>query len=123
MKYYSEDHEWVEIEGDEATVGLSEYAANELGDITFVELPSEDEDLIIGDTIGVVESVKAASDIYCPISGTVAAINDELEDEPELINESPEEKGWICKLKNIDISEVDDMMTPDAYAKYLKTLI
>lgn len=122
MKYYSEDHEWVEIDGDEATVGLSEYAANELGDITYVELPSEDDDLIIGDTIGVVESVKAASDIYCPISGTVAAVNDALEDEPGLINESPEEKGWICKLKNIDISEVDDMMPPNAYAKYLKTL-
>lgn len=122
MKYYSEDHEWVEIEGIEATVGISEYAANELGDITYVELPSEDDDFIVGDTLGVVESVKAASDIYSPISGTVCAINDALEDEPGLINESPEDKGWLCKLINFDTSELDDMMTPDAYAKFLKSL-
>ncbi|MFA7231165.1 MAG: glycine cleavage system protein GcvH [Victivallaceae bacterium] len=122
MKYYSEDHEWVEIEGIEATVGISEYAANELGDITYVELPSEDDDFIVGDTLGVVESVKAASDVYSPISGTVCAINDALEDEPGLINESPEDKGWLCKLINFDTSELDDMMTPDAYTKFLKSL-
>ena len=74
MKYFSEDHEWVEIDGDEATIGISEYAVNELGDITYVELPAEDEDLIVGDVLGVVESVKTSADIYSPISGTVSAV-------------------------------------------------
>lgn len=122
MKYYSEDHEWVEINGDEATVGISEYAAEQLGDITYVELPNEDDDFIIGDSIGVVESVKATSDVYAPISGTVSHVNDLLEDDPGLVNESPEEKGWICRLINIDSSELDDMMNEDAYLKYLQTL-
>lgn len=122
MKYYSEDHEWVEISGDEATVGISEYAANELGDITYVELPEEEDDFIIGDKLGEVESVKASSDIYSPISGTVSAVNDSLIDEPGLVNRSPEDKGWICKLKNIDSSEINDMMNEDAYLKFLKTL-
>ena len=122
MKYYSEDHEWVEIHGEEATIGISEYAAKQLGDITYVELPSEDDDFIVGDTLGVVESVKAASDIYSPVSGTVVMINDALEDKPNLINESPEDKGWLCKLTNIDTSELDDMMNVDAYEKYLKEL-
>ncbi len=122
MKYYSEDHEWVEINGDEATVGISEYAANELGDITYVDLPNEDDDFIIGDTLGVVESVKASSDVYAPISGTVSMVNDALDDEPGLINESPEDKGWLCRLVNLDTSELDDMMNEEAYFKYLKTL-
>ncbi len=122
MKYYTEDHEWVDVNGGEATIGISEYAANELGDITFVELPAEDEDYIVGDTIATVESVKAASDVYCPISGTVSAINEELGEDPALINNSPEEKGWICKLKDFDTSELDDMMSADAYTKFLKKL-
>ena len=122
MKYYTEDHEWVEITGDEATVGISEYAADELGDITYVELPEEDDDFIIGDRLGEVESVKASSDIYSPISGTVSQINESLADEPGLINESPEEKGWLCRLVNFDSSELDDMMNEDAYQKYLRKL-
>ena len=122
MKYYSEDHEWVEINGDEATIGISEYAANELGDITYAELPEEEDDFIIGDKLGEVESGKASSDIYSPISGTVSMVNDALIDEPGLINESPEDKGWICRFTNIDTSEVNDMMNEDAYFKYLKKL-
>jgi glycine cleavage system H protein len=122
MKYYTDAHEWVMVEDDEATIGISEYAANELGDITYVELPSEDDDIIVGDTLGVIESVKAASDVYSPIGGTVVEVNSDLEDNPGLINESAENTGWICKLTNIDIIELDDLMTPDAYAKYLKTL-
>lgn len=122
MKYYSEDHEWVEVNGEEAVVGISTYAADELGDITFVELPEEDEDFIVGDILGVVESVKAASDIYAPISGTVVAVNEALIDDPALINESPEERGWLCKLSNIDSSELDDMMNEASYAKYLRNL-
>lgn len=122
MKYFSEDHEWVEIDGDEATIGISEYAVNELGDITYVELPAEDEDLIVGDVLGVVESVKTSADIYSPISGTVSAVNDALDDDPGLLNESPEEKGWICKIVNFESAELDDMMNEAAYAKYLREL-
>ena len=122
MKYYTEDHEWVEICGDEATIGISEYAAGELGEITYVELPEEDDDFIIGDRLGEVESDKASCDIYSPISGTVSVVNDALAGEPELINESPEDKGWICKLTNFDSSELDDMMNEDDYLKYVETL-
>lgn len=122
MKYFSEDHEWVEIDGGEATIGISEYAVNELGDITYVELPAEDEDLIVGDVLGVVESDKTSTDIYSPISGTVSAVNDALDDDPGLLNESPEEKGWICKIINFESAELDDMMNEAAYAKYLREL-
>lgn len=122
MKYYSEDHEWVELIGDEAVIGISEYAAETLGEITYVELPGEDDDFIIGDTLGVVESDDASIDIYAPISGTVIAVNDALEDEPGLISDSPEEKGWLCRLADIDSSELDDMMNEDAYLKYVDSL-
>ncbi|MDD4180739.1 MAG: glycine cleavage system protein GcvH [Victivallaceae bacterium] len=122
MKYYTEDHEWVDVVGKEITIGISEYAAEELGDITFVELPTEGDDYIIGDTIATIESVKAASDVYSPISGTVSAINDDLNDDPGMINKSAESKGWICKIKDFDSSELDDMMTEEAYSKFLRTL-
>ncbi len=120
MKYYSEDHEWIEVKGRVATVGISEHAAEELGDITYVELPLEGDDVIVGDAVGVVESVKAAADVYCPISGTVVAINDALDDHPELINKSAEEDGWIFKLKDFDEDDLDDLMDLDQYFKYLK---
>ena len=122
MKYYSEDHEWVKLIGDEAVIGISEYAAETLGEVTYVELPGEEDDFIIGDTLGVVESDDASVDIYAPISGTVIAINDALEDEPGLISDSPEEKGWLCRLADIDSSELDDMMNEDAYLKYVDSL-
>ncbi|MDD2403952.1 MAG: glycine cleavage system protein GcvH [Victivallaceae bacterium] len=122
MKYYTEDHEWVDVVGNEATIGISEHAASELGDITFVELPSEGDDYIIGDTVATVESVKAASDVYSPISGTVSVVNDDLNDDPGMINKSAESKGWICKMKDFDSTELDDMMNAEAYARYLRTL-
>ncbi|MBR7103835.1 MAG: glycine cleavage system protein GcvH [Lentisphaeria bacterium] len=122
MKYYTEDHEWVEILGDEAIVGISEYAAEELGEITYVELPEVDDDFIIGDRLGEVESDKASCDIYAPISGTVTDVNENLSDDPALINESPEDKGWICRLTNFDSSEFDDMMNEDAYLRYVNSL-
>ena len=122
MKYYSEDHEWIDVDGDEATIGISSYAAEELGEITYVELPEEDSDITVGEVLGVVESDKAASDIYAPISGTVVAVNETLLDDPALINDSAEEHGWICKLENIDIADLDDMMTEAAYEKYLRSL-
>ena len=121
-KYYSKTHEWAVIEGDEATVGVSAYAAKELGDITYVELPKMGSDVIVGDSVGVVESVKAASDVYSPLSGTVNAVNKNLEDDPGLVSNSPEEKGWMYKLENIDLDELEDLLSEEDYAKYLKTL-
>ena len=122
MKYYTEDHEWVEVNGDEAIVGISEYAADELGEVTYVELPEEDDDFIIGDRLGEIEAADGTNTLYSPISGTVSAVNESLADDPEIINESPEDKGWICKLVNIDSSELDDMMDEEAYQKYISTL-
>ena len=122
MKYYTEDHEWVEVNGDEAIVGISEYAADELGEVTYVELPEEDDDFIIGDRLGELEAADGTSDLYSPISGTVSAVNESLVDDPAIISESPEDKGWICKLVNIDSSELDDMMDEEAYQKYISTL-
>ena len=121
-KYYSRTHEWVKIEGDEAIVGVSAYAAKELGDITYVELPKVSSDVIVGDSVGVVESVKAASDVYSPLSGTVNAVNKNLEDDPGLVSNSPEEKGWMYQLENIDLDELEELMSEEDYAKYLKTL-
>ena len=122
MKYYSKEHQWVKLDGDDAIVGITSFAAKELGDITYVELPREGSDVIVGDSLGIVESVTDSSDIYSPISGTVSQVNEALADEPGLINESPEEKGWLCRLVNFDSSELDDMMNEDAYRKYLRKL-
>jgi glycine cleavage system H protein len=122
MKYYSEDHIWVEIRGEEATVGISQYAVDELGEIEYIELPVEDEDVIVGEDIGLLESASNSQSIYAPISGTIIAVNEELESDPVLINDSPEEKGWICKMTNIDDSELDDMMDETFYRKYLRSL-
>ena len=122
MKYYTEDHEWIEIVGSEATVGISEYAANNIGELTFVELPDENDDFIVGDRLGGVESVDASNDIYAPISGTVSVVNELLVDEPQLMSESPEDKGWICRLTDFDSSDVDDMMNEEEYLKYIDEL-
>lgn len=122
MKYFTEDHVWVEIRGDEATVGISQHAADELGDIDYIELPLEDEDVIVGDDIGLLESTVDSMAIYAPLSGTILAVNEELENEPSLISEFPEDKGWICKINNIDDSELDDMMNETSYKKFLRTI-
>ncbi len=120
MKKYTKEHEWVEIKGSEAFIGVTAFAAKELGDITFVEIRPEGTDVIVGDVIGTIESVKAASDVYSPISGTVCATNTDLEEEPGIINNSPEERGWVCKLDNIDLIELEELMTKEQYDKYLK---
>ena len=122
LKYYSREHEWVKLDGDDAIIGITGFVAKKLGDITYVELPREGADFIVGDSIGIVESVKDSVDVYCPVSGTVIAINRNLDDDPGIINRSPEEKGWICKLENIDLAEFDDLMEEADYLKYLKTL-
>lgn len=122
MRYYSEDHQWVEVIGDKAITGITEFAAELIGEITFIELPEEGNDLIIGDTLGAIETEDTEYDLYSPISGTVVAINDSLEDDPALMMNSPEQKGWICKFINIDITEFSDMMSEEAYAAYTREL-
>jgi len=120
--YYSKEHEWIKLDDDsnnEAVLGISEHAAEELGDITFVELPEIDAELQAGDTISVIESVKAASDVFTPIGGKVLRVNTKLEDEPGLINFSPEEDGWICVLKEIDTEVLGNLMNEKEYAEYI----
>ena len=121
-KYYSKTHEWVKTDGEEAIVGISEYAAADLGDITFVELPKDGTDLICGDSVGTIESVTASSEVFSPVSGTVTAVNHALDDDAGLINKSAEGKGWLYKLENIDEAELEDLMSEEDYAAYLETL-
>jgi glycine cleavage system H protein len=121
MKKYNEEHEWVELNGDVATVGVSAYAVEQLGDITFIELPEMDAEASKGDSVAFVESVKAASDIYTPISGTVCEVNEALLDEPEVLNQAAMDT-FIFKLKVSDASEFDALMDEDAYQKFVDSL-
>jgi len=122
MKYYTEEHEWVEVEEAIATIGITEYAARELGDITFVELPERGTEFGQGDVLSVVESVKAASDVFSPVSGRIVSVNRILTDRPELVNESPEEDGWICKLEHVDEGELENLMTEAEYRQMVSSL-
>jgi glycine cleavage system H protein len=119
-KHYTKEHEWVAMDGTLATVGISEHAAHELGDITFVELPQLGKTVKQFDTLAGIESVKAASDIYSPVSGKVVQVNDKLEDAPEVVNESAEQEGWICKLEVTDPGEIDTLMDAAAYEAFVK---
>jgi glycine cleavage system H protein len=120
--YYTKEHEWVKLEGAQATVGISDHAAHELGDITFVELPQIGKTVKQFDTLAGIESVKAASDIYSPVSGKVVEVNNALEDAPEVVNESAEGAGWICKLEGVNSAELSNLMDAAAYAEFLKGL-
>jgi glycine cleavage system H protein len=120
--FFSKEHEWVKISGTTATVGISDHAAHELGDITFVELPQVGKTVKQFDTLAAIESVKAASDIYAPVSGKVITVNETLENTPEVVNESAEESGWICVLEISDPSEVKNLMNRAQYDEYLKSL-
>lgn len=115
-KLYSTDHEYIEANGDTGTVGISIYAQEQLGDIVFVELPSVGQEVKKGDEAAVVESVKAASEIYSPVSGTVTEINETLNGDPGLVNAEPEGSGWIYKIKLSDASELDGLMDAAAYS-------
>jgi glycine cleavage system H protein len=119
---YTKDHEWVRIDGDTATIGITAYAAEQLGDVVFVELPEIGKALKQGDGAAVVESVKAASDVYSPIAGEVTETNGALEENPQTVNESAEGDGWFLKLKIADKSETDGLMDEAAYRDFLKTL-
>lgn len=120
--FFSKEHEWVKVSGTTATVGISEHAAHELGDVTFVELPQVGKVVQQFAGLAAIESVKAASDIYAPVSGKVIAINETLENTPEVVNESAEESGWICVIEMSDPAEVEKLMTKEAYDAYLKGL-
>jgi glycine cleavage system H protein len=120
-KRYSNEHEWAILEGDIATVGLSKYAVDQLGDITFVELPEIGLSAAKDESIAFIESVKAASDIYTPLSGEVVQINEELNNSPELLNEAAEDT-WVLRLKVIDVSEFETLMDETTYASYIETL-
>ncbi len=120
--WYTENHEWIRDDGDVYTVGITDYAAEQLGDITFVELPEIGDEFSQNEEAATVESVKAASDVYAPVSGRIADVNDNLADHPELVNQSPYDEGWFFKLDSVNISELDDLMDGDAYEKYIKGL-
>jgi glycine cleavage system H protein len=121
-RYFTKDHEWIEIDGDTGTVGITDYAQSQLGDITFVELPDPGAALTKGGAASVVDSVKAASDVYSPVSGTVSAHNEVLVDEPELVNTAAETEGWLFQLALSDASELDGLMDKAAYDEYVAGL-
>jgi len=121
-RYFTDEHEWIDVEGEIATVGITDYAQEQLGDIVFVELPAEGATFEKGDDAAVVESVKAASDVYSPISGEVVETNGALEDEPALVNSDAEEDGWFFKLRVTDASELEGLMNEAAYKKFVASL-
>jgi len=114
---YSEEHEWVKVEGDKVRIGITEFAQSELGDIVFVELPEIGAEIKANEPFGSVESVKTVSELYAPISGKVVEINEELDDNPEFVNESPYEKAWMVVIEPSNIADVDKLMTADQYEK------
>ncbi len=116
---FNKSHEWVRKEGDLITIGISHYAENLLGDIVFVELPEEVDIINKGEPFGVVESVKAASDLYAPVSGEVVAINSEIEDSPALVNQSPYGDGWLLQLTDVDENELSDLLNAQEYAQFI----
>jgi len=120
--HFTEDHEWIAVDGDVGIVGISDYAAKALGDVVFVELPDIGLELDKGDEAAVVESVKAASEVYCPIGGEVTEVNGALEDEPAKVNEDPQGDGWFLKIKISDADELEGLMDEAAYKTYCEGL-
>lgn len=120
--YFTKEHEWIKVAGATGKVGISEHAAHELGDITFVELPKIGKTVKQFEVLAAIESVKAASDIFSPLSGKVTAVNNDLDATPEIVNESAEEKAWMVEIEIADSAELKNLMTQDQYNEYLKTL-
>lgn len=120
--YFTKEHEWVKVKEGIGAIGISDHAAHELGDITFVELPKIGKTVKQFEVLAAIESVKAASDIFSPLSGTVVKINQALEDAPEIVNESAEDAGWMVWIEIADQSELKNLMTQEQYGDYLKTL-
>ena len=122
MRYYTDEHEWIEVEGDVATVGITDYAQGQLGDIVFVELPKAGAMIEQGKDAAVVESVKAASDVYAPITGEIIEVNPALEEDPALVNSAPEDGGWFFKMTIADPGELDKLMDEDGYKAFVESL-
>ncbi|MCD6311967.1 MAG: glycine cleavage system protein GcvH [Elusimicrobia bacterium] len=120
--YYTKDHEWLKVEGRSGIMGISSYAVKQLGDITYVELPEVGKEITKADVVCTVESVKAASDIYAPVTAKVTEVNSALDASPEKINESPEAEGWIAKLEISSPDDVNGLMTPEKYEEFVKSL-
>jgi glycine cleavage system H protein len=120
---YTKTHEWVRIDGDQATVGLTDFAQNELGDITYLELPEIGDSLTLSEPFGVVESVKAASDIYAPLDGEVIERNAAAIDAPDVVNSSPYEGAWLIKIRMSDPAQIDSLMAPEAYDQYAESAV
>lgn len=116
---YSIEHEWIKVDGDIATVGITDYAQGELGDVVFVEMPQVGDEFESGESFGSIEAVKAVSDLYMPVSGTIHAINDSLEDNPAEVNAAPYKEGWMVKIKMSNLSELDDLLSADDYASHI----
>ena len=116
---YTKDHEWVRIDGDVATVGITNYAQEQLGDIVFIEIETEGEELSAGEVFGTIEAVKTVSDMFMPVSGEVAELNPALEDSPELVNTDPYGEGWMIKIKMTDVSELNDLLDASSYEESL----
>lgn len=121
-RYFSNDHEWIEVSGDVGTVGITHYAQGQLGDITYVELPKEGQSVAKGDSVSIVDSVKAASDVYTPVSGTIEAVNEALGDQPELVNSDAEGDGWLFRITIADVAELGTLMDEMAYKAYVAEL-
>ena len=121
-RYFTNEHEWIDVDGDTATVGITDYAQGQLGDIVFVEVPEEGREVSKGGEAAVVESVKAASDVYAPVTGTVTEGNAALADDPSLVNSDPENSGWFFKLTLADKGELDGLMDEAAYKDFVATL-
>ena len=122
MTRYTKDHEWVRLDGDVATIGISQYATEQLGDVVYVETPPIGAEFAQGADMAVVESAKAASDVYAPIAGKIVAVNEALSTQPDLVNGSPEGEGWFVKIKVANKADVDALMDNGAYADYVKGL-
>ncbi|WP_277614312.1 glycine cleavage system protein GcvH [Kaistia nematophila] len=120
--YFTKDHEWIRLEGDQALVGITDYAQSQLGDVVYVELPEVGKTFAKGDDAAVVESVKAASDVYAPVSGVVVAVNAALEKSPAMINDAPESDGWFWKLTLTEPGELDGLLDEAAYKAFIDTL-
>ncbi len=120
--YFTKEHEWVKVKEGVASVGITEYAARQLGDVTFVELPKAGKTVKQFEVLAAIESVKAASDIYAPVSGTVTQVNEALEDRPEIVNEAAEDAGWIAIMEMADPAELQKLMTRDQYDEYVRSL-
>lgn len=122
MRYFTDEHEWIEVDGEVATVGITDYAQGQLGDIVFVELPEVGAMIEQGKDAAVVESVKAASDVYAPITGEITEVNPALEEDPSLVNSAPEDGGWFFKMTIADPGELDALMDEDGYKAFVESL-